>query len=96
MACQVRDCPTVIMSAMITQTHFIHLLVLLAMAEPCLSQEQKLFASFIELPWRYVIGGNSSGKWLDSETADKRLIGRKYSRKRCVICWPADAFPSPR
>ena len=31
------------------------------------------FASFIELPWSYVIGGHSEGKWLTSEATGKRL-----------------------
>ncbi len=35
--------------------------------------EEKPFASFVELPWNYVIGGHSGGKWLSSEAAGKRL-----------------------
>ncbi len=37
------------------------------------SAEDKPFASFIELPWSYVIGGHAEGKWLASEAAGKRL-----------------------
>lgn len=35
------------------------------------------FASFVELPWRYVIGGSESGKWLKSEAAGKKLNGKQ-------------------
>lgn len=35
------------------------------------------FASFLELPWRYVIGGHDKGRWLDSEAAGKRLAKPK-------------------
>ncbi len=31
------------------------------------------FASFIELPWSYVIGGHADGKWLNSETTGRQL-----------------------
>jgi hypothetical protein len=37
------------------------------------AQEQSSFSSFIDLPWRYVIGGYSNGQWLNSEAAGKRL-----------------------
>lgn len=37
------------------------------------AQEKTSFASFIDLPWRYVIGGSANGRWLDSETTGKRL-----------------------
>jgi len=46
---------------------------MLSIAEPSIAQTSKPFASFIELPWRYVIGGSTGGKWLDSEAAGKRL-----------------------
>lgn len=39
------------------------------------------FASFIELPWRYVIGGYADGKWLKSEPAGKRLTAPKTTYK---------------
>ena len=35
--------------------------------------EDKPFASFIELPWSYVIGGHADGQWLSSEAAGKHL-----------------------
>lgn len=34
-------------------------------------------ATFIELPWRYVIGGYANGQWLTSEDAGKRLTGAR-------------------
>jgi hypothetical protein len=37
------------------------------------SQEKTSFASFIDLPWRYVIGGCANGRWLESEATGKRL-----------------------
>lgn len=37
------------------------------------ADNQTEFASFIELPWSYVIGGHAGGKWLTSEAAGKRL-----------------------
>lgn len=37
-------------------------------------QDAPTIASFIELPWRYVIGGYANGEWLDSENAGKLLI----------------------
>lgn len=37
------------------------------------AQDKAAFASFIELPWRYVIGGHADGKWLKSEAAGKKL-----------------------
>lgn len=37
------------------------------------AQEKSSFASFIDLPWRFVIGGNLNGQWLNSEAAGKRL-----------------------
>jgi hypothetical protein len=39
--------------------------------------DEKRFASFIELPWSYVIGGRANGKWLNSEAAGKRLSATK-------------------
>lgn len=39
--------------------------------------DDKSFACFIELPWRYVIGGRAKGQWLNSESAGKRLSGAK-------------------
>ena len=39
--------------------------------------DDKSFACFIELPWRYVIGGRANGQWLKSESAGKRLSGAK-------------------
>ena len=57
---------------MSTQKHSITLLVLLLFAELSFADEFKPTASFVELPWRYVIGGHSGGKWLDSEAAGKR------------------------
>ena len=44
---------------------------------PISAKDEKPFASFIELPWRYVIGGYVDGKWLKSETAGKRLSAPK-------------------
>ncbi len=35
--------------------------------------DEKPLASFIELPWSYVIGGHAEGKWLTSEASGKRL-----------------------
>lgn len=49
------------------------LLFLGSVCAPAQDAEGQGFASFIELPWRYVIGGSSGGKWLDSETAGRRL-----------------------
>lgn len=37
------------------------------------AQEKTPIASFIDLPWRYVIGGCANGRWLDSQTTGKRL-----------------------
>jgi hypothetical protein len=39
--------------------------------------EKDGFATFIELPWRYVIGGFANGQWLNSEAAGKHLTGAK-------------------
>ena len=39
--------------------------------------DEKPLATFIELPWRYVIGGRANGQWLNSEAAGKRLPGTK-------------------
>jgi|JI6StandDraft_1071083.scaffolds.fasta_scaffold00658_8 hypothetical protein len=58
---------------MIASTRSIILLTMLFIAEQVIAQDRKPFASFIELPWRYVIGGSSGGRWLDSEEAGKRL-----------------------
>lgn len=52
------------------------LLFVLALSTLC-KAEDKSFASFIELPWCYVIGAHSDGKWLSSETAGKRLSAEK-------------------
>lgn len=35
------------------------------------------FCSFMELPWRYVVGGYAGGTWLNSETAGKRLTAAR-------------------
>lgn len=40
-------------------------------------EDSPALATFIELPWRYVIGGHEQGQWLTSETAGKRLTGAK-------------------
>ncbi|GEP45344.1 hypothetical protein [Brevifollis gellanilyticus] len=44
------------------------------------AQEPKPFATFMELPWRYVIGGSAGGKWLSSENAGKRLAAKTTYR----------------
>ena len=57
----------------------LHLFLCLAIAGafPVFAKDPKTFASFIELPWRYVIGGYADGKWLKSEVTGKRLTGPK-------------------
>ncbi len=37
------------------------------------AQDTAAFASFVELPWRYVIGGYANGQWFDSEDTGKLL-----------------------
>ncbi|MES2593817.1 MAG: hypothetical protein V4662_00695 [Verrucomicrobiota bacterium] len=64
---------------MISKTSLIFMSSALFMAESAVAQEAKPFASFIELPWRYVIGGSAGGKWLSSEAAGKRLTAPKTS-----------------
>lgn len=49
------------------------LITLLFSTHLCGAEEKTAFASFIELPWSYVIGGHAEGKWLTSEAAGKRL-----------------------
>ena len=51
----------------------------------------KPFASFIDLPWRYVIGGRADGKWLDSEGAGRRLQAAKTEYR--VFAIPGEAAP---
>ncbi|MEQ1749238.1 MAG: hypothetical protein ABL974_07430 [Prosthecobacter sp.] len=49
------------------------LIALLLSTHLSVAEEKTAFASFIELPWSYVIGGHAEGKWLTSEAAGKRL-----------------------
>ena len=39
--------------------------------------QTKQFASFIELPWRYIIGGSENGSWMKSEAAGKKLKAKQ-------------------
>lgn len=55
------------------------LLLLLCLGNAALAGEPKTFASFLELPWKFVIGGQEGGRWLDSETAGRRLTAPKTS-----------------
>ena len=48
------------------------LLIFLVFGSPAHADERPL-ASFLELPWRYVIGGWEKGKWLNSEDTGKKL-----------------------
>lgn len=41
------------------------------------AEDNNTLATFIELPWRYVIGGYANGQWLNSETTGKRLTEAK-------------------
>jgi len=50
-------------------------LALIVCAHTSRAQEKSAFASFIELPWRHVIGGHSAAKLHDSEAAG-RLLGK--------------------
>ena len=56
------------------KTHLISLctIILAAIAS---AQEKRSFASIVELPSRYLIGGHANGRWLDSATIGKRLAG---------------------
>lgn len=49
------------------------ILLLLGLGGGAFAGETKPFASFLELPWKFVIGGYEDGKWLTSEMAGKRL-----------------------
>jgi hypothetical protein len=56
-------------------------ILLLTLAASCASaQEVRPFASFVELPWRYVIGGYADGRWLDSQAAGRRLVAKTSYR----------------
>ena len=56
---------------------FLPLFCLLLVSGVVTASDEKTFASFIELPWRYVIGGRVNGQWLNSEAAGKRVSGAK-------------------
>jgi len=51
----------------------------LGLASVSFAEERKPLASFIELPWSYVIGGWSNGRWLNSEVTGKRLTAPRTS-----------------
>ncbi|MBK8036978.1 MAG: hypothetical protein IPK22_07550 [Verrucomicrobiaceae bacterium] len=56
-------------------------LLLLCLASSCVcAREGSSFASFMELPWRYVIGGHADGRWLNSEAAGRRLPAKTSYR----------------
>ena len=54
-------------------------LLVLGLGSVAFAEEPKPLASFIELPWSYVIGGQANGRWLKSEAAGKRLTALKTS-----------------
>ncbi|MCB1210641.1 MAG: hypothetical protein KDK97_15025 [Verrucomicrobiales bacterium] len=53
--------------------------------------EEKPFASFIDLPWRYVIGGRAEGMWLNSEATGERLTAAKMDYR--VFTLDGEASP---
>jgi len=48
-------------------------IALLCSAQLVSAEEKAAFASYIELPWSYVIGGHAEGRWHSSEAAGRRL-----------------------
>ncbi|CAN5797333.1 hypothetical protein BH09VER1_BH09VER1_19690 [soil metagenome] len=53
--------------------------IVLLLAVGTLWAEEKPFASVLELPSTYVVGGVQGGKWLNSEKAGRKLSGGKTS-----------------
>lgn len=41
------------------------------------AEDKKPLASFIELPWRYVIGGYENSRWLKSDATGRKLASKK-------------------
>lgn len=62
-------------SSLRASLRFFLLLPLLGTNDLASAQDTPTFASFIELPWRYVIGGYARGQWLDSENTGRLLTG---------------------
>lgn len=53
--------------------------IVLLLAVEAVWAEDKPFASFLELPTTYVLGGFQGGKWLKSEAAGRKLTSAKTS-----------------
>lgn len=69
----------------IMRTLLAGLIALIFSTHLCGAEEITAFASFIELPWSYVIGGHAEGKWLTSEAAGKRLSAPATDYRICTL-----------